>query len=309
MQQDTSTPIHLLGSSGPGHHGKATPKLVQQKSFWVRSLSPMELDNSNSDSAANDVSLGHHLDETDRSKPTPCNSHESSPVPEGQHTLDDNVVELEASQDELDELDNDESTDFSMETSQDSQIFKHQLHDKCKQVKKAEKQARIQQLHSQLAETDHQLDLLKQKTIAQSTTTKAPRQPAAMSTAQNAGHFDQSWLQQADLDVADAFFNQLDDTPAKGSGDSQHTADKTSKTAKKQKPAQPLFMMPEQERQQLDISQVSLDQSSEEPLGESSVTSSSESDSSAKKSRQHKRSKKCKLKLGMFAKHTSTIKK
>ena len=45
------------------------------------------------------------------------------------------------------------------------------------------------------------------------------------------------------------------------------------------------------------------------PLSESSVTSSSESDTSAKKSRQHKRSKKQKLKLGMFAKHTSTIKR
>ena len=116
-------------------------------------------------------------------------------------------MELEVSQDKLDELDNDESTDFSMETSQDSQILKHQLHDndKCKKVRKTKKQARIQQLHSQLAETDHQLDLLKEKTIAQSTTTKAPRQPAAISTPQNAGHSDQSWLQQADLDVADAF--------------------------------------------------------------------------------------------------------
>ena len=116
-------------------------------------------------------------------------------------------------------------------------------------MKKAEKQARIQQLHSQLAETDHQLDWLKQKTIAQSTTTKAPRQPAATSTLQNAGHSDQSWLQQADLDVADAFLNQLDDTPAKGSSDSQHAIDKTSKPAKKWKPAQPWFMMPEQKRQ------------------------------------------------------------
>ena len=73
---------------------------------------------------------------------------------------------MEASQDELDELNRDESTDFSMETSQDSQVLKHQLHEKWKQVKKAEKQARIQQLCSQLAETDHQLDMLKQKTLA-----------------------------------------------------------------------------------------------------------------------------------------------
>ena len=68
-------------------------------------------------------------------------------------------------------------------------------------------------------------------------------------------------------------------------------------------------MMPKQKWQCLDISEVSSDQSSDKPLGESSVTSSSDSDSSAKKSRWHKRSKTCKLKSGMFAKHTSTIKK
>ena len=152
---------------------------------------------------------------------------------------------MEASQNELDELDKDESTDFLLETSQDSQILKHQLHDKCKQVKKVKKQARILQLCSQLAETDHQLDLLKQKSLAQSTTNKSSRQPAATSIPQNAGQADQSWLQQADLDVADAFLNQLDDTPAKGASDSQHIADKPGKAAKKRKPAQPWFMMPE----------------------------------------------------------------
>ena len=103
--------------------------------------------------------------------------------------------------------------------------------------------------------------------------------------------------------------NQLDDTPANGAGDSQHGADKPGKAAKKRKPAQPWFMMPEQKQQHLDVPKVSSEQSSDEPLGESSVTASSESDSSAKKSRWHKRSKKCKLKSGMFAKHTSTIKK
>ena len=67
--------------------------------------------------------------------------------------------------------------------------------------------------------------------------------------------------------------------------------------------------MPEQKWQYLDVSEVSSDQLSDEPLGESSVTSSSDPVSSVKKSRWHKRSKKCKLKSGMFAKHTSTIKK
>ena len=191
LQQDTSTPIHLLGSSGPGDHGKAAPKLLQQKWVQVRSPSPMESDDSNPDPTASDVSSGHHLDKTHWSQHTPCNSYESSLVPEGQCTLDDNVVELEASQDDLDELDKDESTDVLMKTLQDPQILKCQLHDKCKQVKRVKKQARIQQLHSQLAETDNQLDLLKQKTIAQSTTTKAPRQPEAASTPQNTGHSDQ----------------------------------------------------------------------------------------------------------------------
>ena len=250
----------------------------------------MESDELNIDPAASDVSLGHHLDETDWSQPTPYNSCESSLVSVGQGTLDDNLVELEASQDELDELDKDESTDFSLETLQDSQNLKQQLHDKCKQVKKAEKQARIQQFCSQLAETDHQLDLLKQKSLAQSTTNKSSRQPAATSTPQNAGQADHSWLQQADLDTANAFLNQLDDTPAKEGGDSQHIADKPGKAAKKMKPAQPWFMMPEQKRQCLDVSEVSSEQSSDEPLGESSVTSSSEFDSSAKNSRWHKRS-------------------
>ena len=160
-----------------------------------------------------------------------------------------------------------------------------------------------------MAETDHQLDLLKQKFLAQFTTNKSSRQPAATNTSQNAGQADQSWLQKADLDAADAFLNQLDDTPAKGASDSQHIAHKPSKAAKKRKPAQLWFMMPEQKWQHLDVSKVSYKQSSDEPLGESSVTSFSESDSSVKNSRQHKRPKKCKLKSGMFARHTSTIKK
>ena len=65
LQQDTSTPIHLLGSSGPGDHGKAAPKSVQQKWVQVHSLSPMDSDDSNPDPAASDISLGHHLNETD----------------------------------------------------------------------------------------------------------------------------------------------------------------------------------------------------------------------------------------------------
>ena len=168
-------------------------------------------------------------------------------------------------QDKLDELDRDEFTDFSMEMLQDSQILKHQLHEKCKQVKKAETQARIQQLQSQLAETDHQLDMLKQKTLAQSTSDKSSSKPAATSTPQTTGHQDQLWLQQADLDAADAFLNQLDDTPVKGSGNNNQPTDKSSKPSKKCKLAQLWFMMPKQKWQHLDISEVSSDQSSDEP--------------------------------------------
>ena len=78
----TLTPIYLLGSVGPGDRQTAAPKLVQQKRVWVQSSNPMDLDDSNPDPAASDISLGHHLDETDQSQLIPCNSLESSPVPE-----------------------------------------------------------------------------------------------------------------------------------------------------------------------------------------------------------------------------------
>ena len=85
---------------------------------------------------------------------------------------------------------------------------------------------------SQLAETDHQLDMLKQ-TLAQSASGKSSSQPAATSTPQNASQQDQSRFQQADLHAAGAFLNQLDDTPVKGSSNSNHTTDKSSKPSKK----------------------------------------------------------------------------
>ena len=70
----------------------------------------MESDDLNLNPAASDILLGHHLDKTDWSQPTPCNLHDSSlihMIPAGQGIPDDNLVELEASQDELDELDED----------------------------------------------------------------------------------------------------------------------------------------------------------------------------------------------------------
>ena len=120
-------------------------------------------------------------------------------------------------------------------------------------------------------------------TLAQSTSGKSSSQPAATSTPQTASHQDQSWLQQADIDAANAFLNQLDETPVKESYNHNQPMDKSSKPSKKQKLAQLLFMLLEQKCQCLDVSKVSLDQSSDEPLGESSVTSSSDSDSSVQK--------------------------
>ena len=112
-------------------------------------------------------------------------------------------------------------------------MLKRQLHEKHKQVKRAEKQARIQHLHSQLAETDHQLDLLRQKSSVQPTSGKSSNQPVATSMPQATGQQEQSWLQQADLDAADAFLDQLDETPAKGSDNHNPPMDKCRKPSKK----------------------------------------------------------------------------
>ena len=131
----------------------------------------------------------------------------------------------------------------------------------------------------------------------------------ASSTPQSAAQWDQSWLQQADINVADAFLNQLDDTPAKNTDTPVQQMEKPTKTSKKRKAKQPWFMLPKQKHQCLDVLELSSDHSSDEPLGESSATSSSESDSTVKHSRKHKHSKKHNLKSGMFAKHASTIKK
>ena len=81
---------------------------------------------------------------------------------------------------------------------------------------------------------EHQLDILKQKTLPQSATGKGSSQPTAISSPQNAGHQDQLWLQQANLDALDAFLNQ-----AKGSGNNNPAMGKPGKTSKKWKLAQP----------------------------------------------------------------------
>ena len=49
----------------------------------------MESDDSNLDSAANEVSLGDNLNEIDWSQPIPCNSRELSPVSQASRHHDD----------------------------------------------------------------------------------------------------------------------------------------------------------------------------------------------------------------------------
>ena len=80
----------------------------------------------------------------------------------------------------------------------------------------------------------------------QPTSGKSSNQPAATSTSQTTGQQDQSWLQQADIDTMDVILDQLDETPAKGSDNHNQPMDKSSKPSKKQKPAQPWFMLQEQ---------------------------------------------------------------
>ena len=107
--------------------------------------------------------------------------------------------------------------------------------------------------------------------------------------------------------MVDDFLDQLDETPAKEPAALVVQAEKQSKSSKKRKNNQPWFQLPEQKRKCLDVSEASSDHSSDEPLGGSSGTSS-EFDSDSRHSRNHKQSKKHKLKSGMFAKHASTIK-
>ena len=57
------------------------------------------------------------------------------------------------------------------------------------------------------------------------------------------------WLKQAELDVADALLDQLDETPAKDSTAPVTMAEKQSKSSKKRKQNQPWFQLPEQKRQ------------------------------------------------------------
>ena len=215
-------------------------------------------------------------------------------------------MELEASQYGLEALDNDAMSDRLLETSHETSQLKQQLQSKKNQVQKAQKNAKIQELHSQITETDQQLECLWQQSKTSKSSDNEGSQPMAASTLQSGGNLQQQWLKQEEWDVTDVFLDQLDETPAK---DHEVQSDKQSKPAKQRKNSQPWYQLLEQKRQHLDVSEASSDHSSDEPLGESSGTSSSDSDSKSKHSRKHKHSKKCKLKSGMFSKHASTIKK
>ena len=143
---------------------------------------------------------------------------------------EDNLVKLEASQDEMDTLNYDATSELSLETSQETQDLKKQLHSKNKQYKKAAKQVKIQDLQSQIAATDEQLEKLQQKKASQCNDTRVSR-PVISSTSQPSAPAQSSRVQQADLDVRDVFLNQLDEPIKEQDGTSK--PDKPSRSAKK----------------------------------------------------------------------------
>ena len=93
-----------------------------------------------------DNSAGQFLFEDVRSPPTACVSWAASPAPEPQMHGDDNLIKLEASQDELEALDNDAVSDASIDTSHKISHLQIQLQAKKKEIRKAQKSAKILQL-------------------------------------------------------------------------------------------------------------------------------------------------------------------
>ena len=82
------------------------------------------------DMDATNNSAGHYLPEDIMSLPTPCVLRKTSTVPAQDMLVDNSLVELEASQDELEPLDNDAISDKSMETSHEMSQIKKQLQSK-----------------------------------------------------------------------------------------------------------------------------------------------------------------------------------
>ena len=101
-------PNHLLGSSGPGDRSHSAPQEVLHRCVWVRSPTPSVSGDPDLDMDATHSSTRHSLCD-DISPPTPA--------PAANVMADESLVEPEASQDELEALDNEAVSDKSMETS------------------------------------------------------------------------------------------------------------------------------------------------------------------------------------------------
>ena len=93
-----------------------------------------------------DNSAGHSLFEDVKCPLHPCVSQAASPAPEPQTHGDDNLIELEASQDELEALNNDAVSGASIETSHKTSHLQKQLQAKKKEIRKAQKSAKTVQL-------------------------------------------------------------------------------------------------------------------------------------------------------------------
>ena len=262
----SSVPDHLLGCSGPGDCGHSAPHEVLHRCVWVRSPTPLVSGDCDLDIDATDSSARHSLYDDIRSPPTPCVSLETSSVPAKNMLMDDSLVELKVSQDDLEALDNDTVSDKFLETSHEMSQLKKKLQSKKKQVQKAQKTTKVEQLHSQIVATDEQLAHLWQQTKSMKSSDKEGSQPTASSTPLASGNLQQQWLQQGEQDVADAFLDQLDETPAKDRETPALQSKRQSKASKKRKNNQPWFQLPEQKRQFLDISEASSDHSSDETL-------------------------------------------
>ena len=97
-------------------------------------------------------------------------------------------------------------SDKSMKTSHEMNQLQKQLQSKKKQVQKAQKSVKIEQLYSQIAEMDEQLAHLWQQSKSSKSNDNTITHPTASSTLASSGAGQHHWLQQAELDVADAFF-------------------------------------------------------------------------------------------------------
>ena len=108
-----------------------------------------------------------------------------------------------------------------------------------KKSEKAQKSAKIAQLRSQIAETDDQLACLRQQAQNAAPVEKSVPQPSAASTPSGNIDSQQQWLQQAELDVADTFLDQLNDTPTKTHEVPAKQSEQPAKSSNKCKKSQP----------------------------------------------------------------------